>query len=115
MNEAEEQAEALRRITQEQTEHIEALRKRLDFLTARERQLEDDLQQVRSELETREGAEMEFVDAAIGVRDRRIAVIDDQLRAANRTIRMMQSTRVWQLGERSWLARDAVKRLLRRA
>jgi len=54
-----------------------------------------------------------LTNAAIRERDERLIALEDQLRAANRTIQMMQSTRVWRLGQRYWEARAAIKRLLR--
>jgi len=111
MNQLHEQTrEVLRRTTREQAEHIEALRKRVDFLTIRQRELKAELEQCRRELAARDAKAERLLDSAMRERDSEIALIDDQLRAANRTIRMMQSTRVWQLGVRYWRIRDATKR-----
>jgi uncharacterized coiled-coil DUF342 family protein len=116
MNETGEQTrEDLRRTTKEQAEHIGALRQRLDFLTARTRELEADLDQANAELASCSGQGHARMDAAIRECDQRLALLNDQLRAANQTIQMMQSTRVWRLGDSYWRTRSAVKRLFGRA
>jgi hypothetical protein len=91
------------------------LRERIDFLAGRERALETALEQAQGELVRRDQESRALTDAAIRERDERLIALEDQLRAANRTIRMIQSTRVWRLGQRYWDARAAVKRLLQRA
>jgi hypothetical protein len=96
-----------------QAEHIGALSERIEFLARRERELETALRQAQGELATRDEESRVLTNAAIRERDERLIALEDQLRAANRTIQMMQSTRVWQLGQRYWEARAAIKRLLR--
>jgi predicted RNase H-like nuclease (RuvC/YqgF family) len=103
--------ESLRRTIADQEQHIQALRERVEFLSARERELETAL----AELRNHDERDRSQLGAAVQERDARLIVLEDELRAANRTIRMMQSTRVWDLGRRYWEARDAVKSLLRRA
>jgi uncharacterized coiled-coil DUF342 family protein len=111
----EQKRDDLRRAAQEQVEHITALRKRVDFLTARERELEAELEQTHAKLAGGDAKVRALADAAIHERDRRLALLEDQLRAANQTIQMMQSTRIWRVGHSYWRVRTAVKRLLGRA
>jgi hypothetical protein len=101
------------RTTVEQAEHIGALRVRIEFLAERERELVTALRQAQGELATHKQKGRGLTDAAIRNRDERLVALEDQLRAANQTIQMMQSTRVWRLGQRYWEARAALKRMLR--
>jgi hypothetical protein len=101
------------RTTVVQAEHIGALRVRIEFLAERERELAAALRQAQGELATRKQKDRRLTDASIRERDERLIALEDELRAANRTIQMMQSTRVWRLGQRYWEARAALKRLLR--
>jgi len=96
----------------EREDHINALRERVDYLTSRERELKTALETAEAELARREAETQTIVDEATRSRDQRVAALEDDVRALNRTIRMMQATRVWQLGERYRQLRDTVKRFL---
>jgi chromosome segregation ATPase len=87
------------------------LRRRIEHLEAQERELRAARDELASRLEEEHGEE------AVERRGHEARIVDltDEVRSLNRTIRMMQSTKVWQLGERYWAVRDAAKRLLGRA
>ena len=104
----------LRRTVAEQGEHIVALRERVDYLAGREAELQDALRRAEAELEQRERDARKQIEGAMRERDERLLALDDEVRSLNRTIQMMQATRAWQLGERYWRVRDALKRRLRR-
>ena len=84
------------RVVRERDEHIAALRERIDHLSMREQELAYELERARAG------------------HDQRLVLLNEQLRAAQETIRMMQATRVWHLGHSYWRARGAIRRLLRR-
>ena len=103
--------EQLRRVVAEQEDHIAKLRERVSFLERREAEQREALRHARAGLDGKGNDDA----GAIRECERRIAQLDDEVRALNRTIQMMQATKAWQLGERYWRGRDAAKRLLRRA
>jgi predicted RNase H-like nuclease (RuvC/YqgF family) len=104
----------LRRTATEQAEHIAALGERIKFLSQREGELQSELRQAHAEFARGEKRLRVSAEARIRECDERVKSLEDQLRAANRTIQMMQSTRVWRLGHTYWRARDLAKRLVDR-
>ena len=104
----------LERTVEEQAGHIAALRERVDFLSAREQELKESLQLTSEHCRSRESELNRLADEEIRERDARIAALEEELRALNRMIQMMQSTRVWRVGTTYWSVRGRAKHLLTR-
>src|SRR3954467_7227146 len=106
--------EPLEHIAADQAEHIEALRKRIQFLEDREQKLMSELVEAKNDRPERDEGAHRAAHDTLHAQDRRLAELEDELRAANRVIGMMQSTRAWQLASSYWRVRTAAKRLFRR-
>src|SRR4051794_19473716 len=89
--------ERLERIAADQAQHIDALRKRVEFLEGREQTLAAALEKAEEERGERDEQAHETSLETLKARDRRVADLEEELRNANLVIRMMQSTRAWRL------------------